>query len=148
MSRSRLRIVLAGPAGDVVDESLHLVEALARALRDAGHEVVYAGAAEDAERLAATAVQEDADLVGLCLGAGDRSGSLAGRVAGRLADAGAPEVSVFEVGGAPLDAPGSGAADRPGSATSFAADVPVGDVVGWVAEVERSAAQPAGDTTP
>ena len=48
----RLRIV-AGDAG------------LARRLRDAGHEVVYTGPDHTPEQIVATAIQEDADLIGL-----------------------------------------------------------------------------------
>ena len=38
---------------------------LARALRDAGHEVVYTGPDHTPEQIVATAIQEDADLIGL-----------------------------------------------------------------------------------
>ena len=54
MRDDRLRIVVGCPEGVPLTE--------ARALRDAGHEVIHAGAS-DAAQLAATAVQEDADLV-------------------------------------------------------------------------------------
>lgn len=54
----RLRIVVAEPT-------------LARALRDAGHEVILLGPDPTPEQLVATAVQEDADLVGLAAGSDD-----------------------------------------------------------------------------
>jgi methylmalonyl-CoA mutase C-terminal domain/subunit len=49
---ARLRVVVGDPG-------------LARALRDAGHEVVYTGADHSPEEVVATAIQEDADLIGL-----------------------------------------------------------------------------------
>lgn len=49
---SRLRIVVCDPT-------------LARALRDAGHEVIYTGPDHSPEQVVATAIQEDADVIGL-----------------------------------------------------------------------------------
>lgn len=43
---------------------------LARALRDAGHEVVYIGPDHTCEQIVATAIQEDADLIGLAASSG------------------------------------------------------------------------------
>jgi methylmalonyl-CoA mutase C-terminal domain/subunit len=66
---------------------------VARVLRDAGHEVVYAGAVADPAQLAAIAVQEDADAVVLI--ADDQS--LAGEVAAALAACDAADVVVHVV---------------------------------------------------
>lgn len=55
-----LRVVVVGPG-----EHDATVSALARALRDAGHEVVRTGPDPTPEQVVATALQEDADLVGL-----------------------------------------------------------------------------------
>lgn len=63
---------------------------LARALRDAGHEVVLA-AGTDATTLAGVAVQEDADLV---IASGDRPGRLE-EVVAALADRGAADVPAY-----------------------------------------------------
>jgi len=49
---TRLRIVVGEPG-------------LARALRDAGHEVIYTGPDQTPEQIVATAIQEDADLIGV-----------------------------------------------------------------------------------
>lgn len=57
-----LRIVIGRPGPG---EEPQAVVALARALRDAGNEVIHAGPQDDAESLAAAAVQEDADVVAL-----------------------------------------------------------------------------------
>ena len=57
-----LRIVVAKPGLDGHDRGAKVV---ARALRDAGHEVIYTGLHQTAEQIVETAIQEDADLVGL-----------------------------------------------------------------------------------
>ena len=57
-----LRIVVAKPGLDGHDRGAKVV---ARALRDAGHEVVYTGLHQTPEQIVETAIQEDADLIGL-----------------------------------------------------------------------------------
>ena len=61
-SPSRLRIVVAKPGLDGHDRGAKIV---ARALRDAGHEVIYTGLHQTPEQIVETAIQEDADLIGL-----------------------------------------------------------------------------------
>jgi methylmalonyl-CoA mutase C-terminal domain/subunit len=58
----RIRVVVVGPGPDDPDRS---AEVVARALRDAGMEVVYTDRQQTPEQLVATVVQEDADAVGL-----------------------------------------------------------------------------------
>lgn len=85
-----LRIVVGQPGpGDEPGE----VVRLARALRDAGHEVIHAGPQEAVESLAAAAVQEDADVVALLLGAGD-AGDAMGRLRDTLASLGDDDIDV------------------------------------------------------
>jgi methylmalonyl-CoA mutase C-terminal domain/subunit len=61
----RIRVVLAKPGLDGHDRGVKIV---ARALRDAGVEVIYTGLHQTPEQIAETAIQEDADAVGLsCL---------------------------------------------------------------------------------
>jgi len=62
IERSRLRILLAKPGLDGHDRGAKVV---ARALRDAGFEVVYTGLHQTPEMIVAAAVQEDVDAVGL-----------------------------------------------------------------------------------
>ncbi len=57
-----LRIVVAKPGLDGHDRGAKIV---ARALRDAGHEVIYTGLHQTPEQIVETAIQEDADLIGL-----------------------------------------------------------------------------------
>src|SRR5215210_5395972 len=59
---SRLRIVVGKPGLDGHDRGAKIV---ARALRDAGHEVIYTGLHQTPEQIVETAIQEDADLIGL-----------------------------------------------------------------------------------
>ena len=61
-SSARLRIVVAKPGLDGHDRGAKIV---ARALRDAGHEVIYTGLHQTPEQIVETAIQEDADLIGL-----------------------------------------------------------------------------------
>lgn len=96
-------MVVAGP-GDADED--RTAQVLARALRDAGVEVVYTDRPQAADQLAATVVQEDADAVAV-VPAGDDEAPVR-RVRELLADRGIDDVLV--VAGADLGAP-AGAAD-------------------------------------
>jgi methylmalonyl-CoA mutase C-terminal domain/subunit len=67
MSERKIRILMAKPGLDGHDRGAKVV---ARALRDAGFEVVYTGLHQTPEMIAATAVQEDVDAVGLSIMSG------------------------------------------------------------------------------
>ncbi|SNR86958.1 methylmalonyl-CoA mutase C-terminal domain-containing protein [Geodermatophilus saharensis] len=86
----RLRVVVAGPDGPGDPRAV----ALARALRDAGAEVVLTGVPASAGPLAATVVQEDADAVGLAAAPPD----LLADLLDRLRAAGADDVTAFVLG--------------------------------------------------
>ncbi len=60
----RLRVVIAKPGLDGHDRGAKVI---ARALRDAGMEVIYAGLRQTPEQIVTTALQEDADVVGLSI---------------------------------------------------------------------------------
>ncbi len=65
MSRKKLRVLVAKPGLDGHDRGAKVV---ARALRDAGMEVVYTGIRQTPEMIVAAALQEDVDVIGLsCL---------------------------------------------------------------------------------
>ena len=65
MAQRRLRILVAKPGLDGHDRGIKVV---ARALRDAGMEVIYTGLHQTPEQIASAAIQEDVDAVGLsCL---------------------------------------------------------------------------------
>src|SRR5262249_11222104 len=62
MAERKVRVVVAKPGLDGHDRGAKIV---ARALRDAGFEVIYTGLHQTPEQIVATAVQEDADAIGL-----------------------------------------------------------------------------------
>jgi len=65
MSRNKIRVLIAKPGLDGHDRGAKVV---ARALRDAGMEVIYTGIRQTPEMIVRTALQEDVDVVGLsCL---------------------------------------------------------------------------------
>jgi methylmalonyl-CoA mutase C-terminal domain/subunit len=62
VSRAPIRVVMAKPGLDGHDRGAKVV---ARALRDAGHEVIYTGLHQSPAQIVATAIQEDASVIGL-----------------------------------------------------------------------------------
>ena len=93
------RIVVAKPGLDGHDRGAKIV---ARALRDAGYEVIYTGLHQTPEQIAETAIQEDADAVGLSCHSGAHM-TLFPRVVQLLKDHGADDVVVFGGGIIPKD---------------------------------------------
>ena len=85
------RIVIAKPGLDGHDRGAKIV---ARALRDAGYEVIYTGLHQTPEQIAETAIQEDADAVGLSCHSGAHM-TLFPRVVQLLREQGADDVFVF-----------------------------------------------------
>jgi methylmalonyl-CoA mutase, C-terminal domain len=88
---SRIRVVVAKPGLDGHDRGAKVV---ARALRDAGMEVVYTGLHQTPEQIVETAIQEDADAVGLSVLSGAHM-TLFKRVLELLNERGAQDVVVF-----------------------------------------------------
>ncbi len=64
MRERKLRVVIAKPGLDGHDRGAKVI---ARALRDAGMEVVYTGLRQTPEQIATAALQEDADVIGLSI---------------------------------------------------------------------------------
>ncbi len=95
MSDSRkIRVVVAKPGLDGHDRGAKII---ARALRDAGMEVIYTGLHQTAEQIVETVLQEDADAVGLSILSGAHM-TLVPKIAGLLKEQGAEDV-VLVVGG-------------------------------------------------
>ncbi len=94
-----LRILVAKPGLDGHDRGAKIV---ARALRDAGFEVIYTGLHQTPEMIAAAAVQEDVDGVGLSIMSGAHL-TLFPAVIDALKDRGATDVAVFGGGIIPQD---------------------------------------------
>ncbi len=64
MSETKIRVLLAKPGLDGHDRG---VKVIARALRDAGMEVVYTGLRQTPEQIVNAALQEDVDIIGLSI---------------------------------------------------------------------------------
>jgi methylmalonyl-CoA mutase C-terminal domain/subunit len=95
----KIRVVVAKPGLDGHDRGAKII---ARALRDAGMEVIYTGLHQTPEQIAATVVQEDADAVGLSILSGAHM-TLVPKVVRLLAEQGAGEVVVTVGGTIPAD---------------------------------------------
>ena len=91
MASGRPRILVAKPGLDGHDRGIKVV---ARALRDAGMEVIYTGLHQTPDQIAAAAIQEDVDAVGLsCLSGAHMT--LYPRVVELLKEQGAEDIVVF-----------------------------------------------------
>ena len=90
----KIRIVVAKPGLDGHDRGAKII---ARALRDAGMEVIYTGLHQTPEQIAATVVEEDADAVGLSILSGAHM-TLVPRVAEAIKEQGVDDV-ILTVGG-------------------------------------------------
>jgi methylmalonyl-CoA mutase C-terminal domain/subunit len=91
MPERKIRVMVAKPGLDGHDRGARV---LARCFRDAGFEVVYTGCHQTPEQIAAAAIQEDVDLVGLsCLSGAHRK--LFPRVVELLREKGASDITVI-----------------------------------------------------
>jgi methylmalonyl-CoA mutase C-terminal domain/subunit len=99
MSAKKIRVLMAKPGLDGHDRGAKVV---ARALRDAGMEVIYTGLRQTPEMIVDAASQEDVDVVGLSILSGAH-GTLVPRVTALLREKGLGHVKVF-VGGIIPDA--------------------------------------------
>jgi methylmalonyl-CoA mutase C-terminal domain/subunit len=127
-SQRKVRILVAKPGLDGHDRGAKVV---ARALADAGHEVVYTGLHQTPEMIAAAAVQEDVDAVGLSIMSGAHM-TLFPAVIDALRARGAGDVLVFGGGIIPDD-------DMPelarlGVAKIFKPGASTQEIAGWVAD--------------
>ncbi len=95
----RIRVVVAKPGLDGHDRGAKII---ARALRDAGMEVIYTGLHQTPEQIVATVIQEDADAVGLSILSGAHM-TLVPRVVELLRQEGVDDVVVTVGGTIPAD---------------------------------------------
>jgi methylmalonyl-CoA mutase C-terminal domain/subunit len=93
-TQRKIRVVVAKPGLDGHDRGAKII---ARALRDAGMEVIYTGLHQTPEQIVATVVQEDADAVGLSILSGAHM-TLVPRILELLGEEGIEDV-VITVGG-------------------------------------------------
>ena len=120
----RIRVVIAKPGLDGHDRGAKII---ARALRDAGMEVVYTGLHQLPEQIVETALQEDADAIGISILSGAHM-TLVPRIMDLLDAAGAQDMVVVVGGTIPADdaadlkARGVAEVFGPGSPTSSIVD--------------------------
>ncbi len=122
----RIRIVIAKPGLDGHDRGAKII---ARALRDAGMEVVYTGLHQTPEQIVQTVIQEDADAVGLSVLSGAHM-TLFKRIVELLDEADARDVVLFGGGIIPdADIP---ELEAEGVAKIFTPGATMDEIVAWV----------------
>ena len=127
----RIRVVVAKPGLDGHDRGAKII---ARALRDAGMEVIYTGLHQTPEQIVETVIQEDADAVGLSILSGAHM-TLVPRVIGLLREQGIDDVAVT-VGGT-IPAEDIAALERLGVAAVFTPGASTERVVEFMGAVGR-----------
>jgi len=126
MPERKIRILIAKPGLDGHDRGVKIV---ARALADAGHEVIYTGLHQTPDMIASAAVQESVDAVGLSILSGAHL-TLFPAIIESLRSRGAGDIPVFGGGIIPdddmeaLKAAGVAAVFKPGTTTT--------DIIKWV----------------
>ncbi|HEY5861268.1 MAG TPA: cobalamin B12-binding domain-containing protein [Actinomycetota bacterium] len=120
------RVIVAKPGLDGHDRGAKVV---ARALRDAGFEVIYTGLHQTPEQIAETALQEDADAVGLSCHSGAHM-TLFPKVVQELRARGADDILVFAGGIIPVD--DIAALKAAGIEEIFTPGANTGDIAAWL----------------
>jgi methylmalonyl-CoA mutase C-terminal domain/subunit len=123
-----VRIVLAKAGLDGHDRGVKLV---ARALRDAGYEVIYTGLRQTPRMVVDAALQEDADLIGLSLHSGAHM-TLFPAVMEELRKRDVTDIAVFGGGIIPPD--DIAELKRLGVAEIFTPGTPLDDIITWLRE--------------
>jgi methylmalonyl-CoA mutase, C-terminal domain len=125
-TQRKIRVVVAKPGLDGHDRGAKII---ARALRDAGMEVIYTGLHQTPEQIVATVIQEDADAVGLSILSGAHM-TLVPRIVELLRGEGVEDVIVTVGGTIPSD-------DIPelkelGVAAVFTPGAPTSDIIDFI----------------
>ncbi|GAA3154760.1 cobalamin B12-binding domain-containing protein [Blastococcus jejuensis] len=126
MADERIRVVIAKPGLDGHDRGAKVV---ARALRDAGMEVVYTGLHQTPEQIVETVVQEDADAVGLSVLSGAHM-TLFARLAELMREREVDDVVVF--GGGIIPDEDIPELEKLGVTKVFTPGATTTDIVDWV----------------
>ncbi|HEY3733867.1 MAG TPA: cobalamin B12-binding domain-containing protein [Streptosporangiaceae bacterium] len=132
-----IRVVIAKAGLDGHDRGAKVV---ARALRDAGVEVIYTGLHQTPEQIVSAALQEDADAIGLSILSGAHM-TLFAKVLELLAERDAADMTVF--GGGIIPEADIGELERLGVAKIFTPGASTQQIADWV----RSCLGPAKDHT-
>ena len=128
MAEKRIRVIVAKPGLDGHDRGAKVV---ARALRDAGFEVIYTGLRQTPEQIVEAALSEDVNVVALSLLSGAHN-TLFPKIVELLKEKGMGDVLVIGGGVIPdADIPGLKAA---GGAAVFTPGTPTGDIVKFINE--------------
>ena len=127
-STRKIRVVVAKPGLDGHDRGAKII---ARALRDAGMEVIYTGLHQTPEQIVETVLQEDADAVGLSVLSGAHM-TLFARLAELMRDRGIDDVVVF--GGGIIPDEDIPELERVGVAKIFTPGATTTEIVDWVRE--------------
>jgi methylmalonyl-CoA mutase C-terminal domain/subunit len=128
MLEKRIRVLIAKPGLDVHDRGAKII---ARALRDAGMEVIYTGLRQTPEMIASAALQEDVDVIGLSILSGAHN-TLAPQLMTLLREKGMDGVTVLLGGTIPsADIP---ALKQAGIAEIFLPGTSTQDIVDFVKE--------------
>jgi methylmalonyl-CoA mutase cobalamin-binding domain/chain len=130
----KIRVVVAKPGLDGHDRGAKII---ARALRDAGMEVIYTGLHQTPEQIVETAIQEDADAVGISILSGAHM-TLVPRILDLLRENGAEDVVVLVGGTIPVE--DADELRKLGVAGVFGPGVPTSEIVDFLA----GAVAPAG----
>ena len=123
----RLRVVIAKPGLDGHDRGAKVI---ARALRDAGMEVIYTGLHQSPEQIVETVLEEDADALGLSILSGAHM-TLVPRILELLRERDLDDVCVVVGGTIPAD--DAEALQDMGVAAVFTPGSPTSDIVGFLA---------------
>ena len=126
------RILIAKPGLDGHDRGAKVI---ARALRDAGNEVIYSGLHQTPEQIVETALQEDVDAIGLSSLSGAHM-ALFPKVVTLLAERDASDIVVFGGGVIPDD--DVSALRQAGLGAIFTPGAPLSEIVVWVDENVRT----------
>ncbi|HEY2552861.1 MAG TPA: cobalamin B12-binding domain-containing protein [Streptosporangiaceae bacterium] len=126
MLMATIRVVIAKPGLDGHDRGAKVV---ARALRDAGVEVIYTGLHQTPEQIVSAALQEDADAIGLSVLSGAHMTQFK-RVLELLAERGAQDITVF--GGGIIPDADIAELEQLGVAKIFTPGAPTHEIVDWV----------------
>ena len=122
----KIRVIVAKAGLDGHDRGAKVV---ARALRDAGVEVIYTGLHQTPEQIVAAAIQEDVDAVGLSILSGAHM-TLFGRVIELLKERNAADIVVF--GGGIIPEADMPELERLGVAKIFTPGATTTDIIDWV----------------
>ena len=141
-SAGKIRVIVAKAGLDGHDRGAKVV---ARALRDAGVEVIYTGLHQTPEQIVAAAIQEDVDAVGLSVLSGAHM-TLFPRVIELLKEQGAQDIVVF--GGGIIPDADIAELSRLGVAKIFTPGASTTEIVAWVNDTLARRQLSPGGTTP